>query len=288
MTETKQKIPNFLKVIVPFGLVLGAVFWVVQDPGVNAEGSARTARLEELKAQLSPTEQESVIWAPWLASESYAIGTVFTGENYAQAYSGACDNVTVEQNPLSLELGANQRYKVDAKTTQPVAGQLSVGGAKAIEYKVTFAGAELAPANRELLEQMYADADCLAAIANREVLVLYGRYSGAEEYNLSRSWTANLSLDKILEKFGASGSGQDDSTFTRDGTLIWALTKVHLKDEVNFAGDLSDEDRKLLVEDLLLNESNDYVPIALAQSEQSVPSAVDLNKLASTLEAPAN
>jgi len=52
MTETKQKFPAFLKVIVPFGLVLGAVYWVVQDPGVNAEGSARTARLEELKAQL--------------------------------------------------------------------------------------------------------------------------------------------------------------------------------------------------------------------------------------------
>ncbi|WP_255011652.1 hypothetical protein [Roseovarius sp. M141] len=277
-----------LKIIILFGLVLGVLYWTVHDPGVNAEGSARTARLEELKAQLSPTEQESVIWAPWLVSESYAIGTVFAGEGYAQAYSGACDNVNVKQNPLSLKLGANQRYKVDAETAQPLAGQLSVDGAKAIEYKVSFSGAELALANRELLEQMYADTDCLAAIANRQVLVLYGRYSGAEEYKLSRSWTANLSLDKIFEKFGVKGSGQDDSTFTREGTLIWALTKVHFKDEVNFAGDLSDGDRKLLVKDLMLNESNDYVPIALAQTDLSVPSEADLNKLTSALETAAN
>lgn len=288
MSKTKQKFPTVLKVIASFGLVLGATYWVVQDPGVNAEGSARTARLKELKAQLSPAEKESVIWAPWLASESYAIGTVFAGENYAQAYSGACDNVTVKQNPLSLKLGANKRYEVDAETTQRVAGQLSVVGAKAIEYKVSFVGAELAPANRELLVQMYADADCLAATANRVVLVLYGKYSGSEEYHLSRSWTANLSLHKILEKFGAEGSGQDDSTYTRDGTLIWMLTKVHLKDEVNFAGDLSDEDRKSLVEDLGLNESNDYLPIALSNTDQSVPTATDLNKLETAFERPAN
>ena len=134
VSEVKRIIAATLKIIVPFGLVFGAVYWMVLDPGVNAEGSARTARLEELKAQLSPTEQQSVIWAPWLASESYAIGTVFAGEGFAQAYSSACDNLTVKQNQLSLNLGTNQRYKIDAKTTQPVVGQLSVDGAKAIEY----------------------------------------------------------------------------------------------------------------------------------------------------------
>lgn len=211
--------------------VAAALTFILYEPGENVPGSAREESLKLMRTQLSLTEQQALIWAPFLNASTFPIGTAFNGSGFLQAYTLDCTGVATRSADLGVTIGSGRRYALDSDTEVAVAGKIDLKGAKSVEHRVTMRKAELAPAERELKAQLLGNPACLAAIAGRSVTLLHGVYSGEETYTVTRDFSSQLSLSQIAEqvmgKLGLSTTGGRDDRFERtNGPLIWALTQI--------------------------------------------------------------
>jgi len=270
--------------------------WQPDDP--LAEGSVRQLRMEQLTKQIAPTDQQRLMWAPWLLSEAYDVGTIFPMDGFGQAFSAACDNLTVRDVEMSLSLGGAQAFDLSANLDLAEQVGVEATGLRSVAHQMTVNSAKLAPGFEDMQRELYNDPDCLAAIASRPVLVLFARYVGDETYSFKRSAGGGVSLDGVLAAMGiGAGSeveaeGSDDVT-RKASTLIWGLAQIELNEpaigdpEQMLSSDTADPTqlmslREQVAEDLITTES-DYAVRAIGRTNITAPSDDTLKSLIMTL-----
>ena len=210
--------------------------WVLYEPDPDQPGSPRISHLEALASQLNLTKDQVLIWAPSLTADTFWPGAAFIGSGYAQSFTNSCDQIHTVESTVGVRIGDGKRYAFSPELVSQANTDLDTSGAKSVEFSLNIKTSELIPGYVELITDLSKDKDCLAAIANRPVMLLFGVFRGDESLTLSREFTANLSFSAfkslLLEKLNISGSASRNNTFNRsDATLIWVLTKIHLKDE---------------------------------------------------------
>jgi len=261
-------------------LLVGAVLW---EPGPNQTGSPRADRLAEFRTEMNLADTQRLIFSPTLLSEIYRVGAVFPESGFGMAATLACDQVEATTVPMTVRLGAGKRYKIAPGAELAEGAAFELNGAKAVEYRLALKQAAVLPAEDALITALTTDADCLAAIVNVPVYVLYGVFGGDESYAISRSITGNLSLGAFLrlaqKKLGLSGSAEIDADFTRpDSNLIWALTRIHIVDDRFPTGPGTEAFRQAKAREVL-REETDYFARAREMAEIAAPSPEELTRV---------
>lgn len=282
MTEDSGK-KGFSGLIVTLGFIVLAalgIWWVLTPPGIDDERSPRVVRLDQLKNQIGPTENQTIELAPWLNAEVFKVGAVFPlNGSFAIARSTACDQVETQEVASNLIFSDKTNFGVTPDLELVSQGKIKAVATRAVEYSVELTGTEIAPGEVELLNDLYSDPDCLAAIANRDVLVLFGIYRGNEAILIKRAASGGLSLDtavqNLKEKLGMSVNFGDEDTFKRDGVaMYWALTKVHL-DEPALGGETVPPEAKVAIASELVAVESDYAQRAIPNTQINAPTTQD-------------
>lgn len=272
-------------VVVLFVIVAGGlVYFTAVPPGVDDARSPREARLEQLKSQIGPAEHQQLALAPWLNANAFKVGAVFPMDgSFAMARSTACDEVATQVSPVSLTLNDKTNFAVTPDLEIVTQGKITANGTRAIQYSVDLVEAVVAPGEVELLSDLYNDADCLAAIANRDVLVLFAIYRGSEEFAMKRAATAGfdfgVAIANLKENLGLETEFSAEDKVTRaDVAMYWALTKVRL-DEPIFGTDALPESARLAIATDLVATESDYAQRAIPNTTLAVPDRNEVSRL---------
>ncbi|WP_417679426.1 hypothetical protein [Roseibium sp.] len=268
--------------------VAGLIF-VLYEPNVTLGGSPREDRIAEFREELNLTEGQRLVWSPQLVSETYAVGTVFPSAGLGHAVTTKCNAGEAKIDEMKVRLGEGKHYEITPDLGIDDVIGLNLDGAKSLEYVLSIEEARVLPAYSDLVRALASDPECLAMIANKPVMVLYGVYRGDEAYAVTRTFTGNLRTGNWKEIFGAGGSvggdGNRKSDFSREDTsLIWSLTKVYLKDE-RFPNGPGTESFRLQKANELLRQETDYASRAENSVEFYPPSDDEVKAL---LEVPEN
>ncbi len=279
MAESSSSARNLI-----FGLIavcfLGLGF-VLYEPDAPLGGSPRDDRIAEFREQADLREGERLTWSPLLMSETYDVGAVFPVEGLGHAVTTACKAGEPTVKAMTLRLGDGKEYEIKPDLDLGQGVKLDLTGAKSLEYVLSIKESRVLPAYGDLVRALSSDPECLAMIANRPVMVLYGVFRGDENYSITRSLAGNLKAGKWKELFGAGGGlggeGTRNSDFSReDSSLLWSLTKVHLTD-VRFPNGEGTEAFRLQKAEELLRQETDYANRAEERVEVSAPSLPELN-----------
>lgn len=280
-------VASMLFVVFVLGVLSYLAFTV---PDVDDERSPRIVIAKQLGSQLELGPDQRLTAAPWLHSEIFQVGTVFPiAGSYAIAESVACDKVTTESIEQPLSIGDDTSYAVNPELKLESIGALNVETVRAVEYSVEISNVHIAPAMSKLLEEMYSDADCLAAVANREVMVLYGLYKGNEHYKMKRKMSGafnfSIAINNIKENLGFSGEVEDGDTVSRpNSTVYWALTKIQLDEPAFGSGiPLSYKERIEIAESILTSEAPDYFNQGIPNTKIVQPTVAEIENVFSVV-----
>ena len=261
--------------------ITGLAF-VLYEPNATLGGSPRNDRIVEFREELELIEGQRLTWSPQLVSETYDVGTVFPAEGLGQAVTTTCDGGVPKIDAMSVKLGDGKQYEIKPDLDLGRGVKLDLNGAKSLEYVLSIEEARVLPAYGDLVRALSSDPECLAMIANQPVMVLYGVYRGDETYAVTRTLAGNLKTGNWKDIFGVGGDGTRKSDFSREDTsLLWSLTKVHLKDERFPIGPGTEAFRLQKAQELLRQET-DYASRAEDRVEMIAPSD---DEVAAVLEA---
>ncbi|MBY6006697.1 hypothetical protein KUV62_22425 [Salipiger bermudensis] len=271
-------------------IVVGVGYFALRPVSIDDDRSPRVARLEQLSAQVQGDNQMLAL-APWLNGNAYKVGAVFpVNGSFAIAHSNACDEVTSKTSDVGLVLSDKTTFAVTPDIEVVSVGKIDANATRAVDYGVTVKTGDLAGGEVELLNQLYGDPDCLAAIANREVLVLYGIYRGDERIGAIRGAKAGISADALIKTFkqnlGLKTEFSDEDKVERtDVAMYWALTKVHL-DDPQFGGAETSEADRLQLATYLVESESDYAQRAIPNTEVEPPTPAELDAVVTLIDQP--
>ena len=257
--------------------------YVLYEPSGSEGGSPRAERMNEFQSQIGLAEGEKLVWSPVLLSETYDVGSVFPAEGLAQAITTSCDGGEAVSSQMSVRLGQGKRYRIEPSFEIEKGVDLELSGAKSLEYALSVDQSKVIPAYADLIRSLASDPECLALIANRPVMVLYGVYRGDEHYDISRTLAANFVSGNWAElagaKLGLSGDAAGTAEFSReDAALIWSLTRVLITDPrfPTGAGEGAQNFRLRKANELLRQET-DYAARAVNRAEVTAPSPSEVD-----------
>ncbi len=267
---------------------IAGLAFVLYEPNASLGGSPREDRIAEFREELELAEGQRLTWSPQLVSETYAVGTVFPADGLGHAVTTTCDAGEAKIDAMSVKLGNGKQYEIKPDLDLGRGVKLDLNGAKSLEYVLSIEEVRVLPAYGDLVRALSSDPECLAMIANQPVMVLYGVYRGDEAYTVTRTLAGNLKIGNWKDIFGAGGGVGSDGTrksdFSRENTtLLWSLTKVHLKDERFPTGPGAEAFRLQKAQELLRQET-DYASRAEDRVKMIAPSDDEMTVVLEALE----
>lgn len=275
-------------IVLLIGFCVAGIWWVLTPVAIDDERSPRVVRLQQLIAQIKPSETQEIVLAPWLNADVFTVGTAFPLDgSLAMATSTACDQVQIQESQMGLTLSDNSSFGFSPELELVSKGKINAKATRSVEYSVVLNEAKIAPGEVELLRDLYADPDCLAAIANREVLVLFGVYRGSETFGIKRAAKSGLDLDFAIsnfkDKLGISGDYAAEDLFSRQNVaMYWAMIRMRLNAPEFGGSDVPEAARLAIAQDVLTGES-DYAQRAIPNTELAAPSEAEINQVLDTI-----
>ncbi|MEQ9641466.1 MAG: hypothetical protein RIM84_15695 [Alphaproteobacteria bacterium] len=224
--------------IVSIGAVVLAVPVLFGGEPVSA-ANLRIVVLSKMRERLNLGNTAILDWAPVIGADSYGVGSVFLPDERFLRESEACTGVpkveslsngvwsfsqTVEVSPEAIYTPILEEGPIKAEI------EASFEYASAVQYKLETSSATMIESRLAMVRHVTSSAECLADVANREVVMLVGRVVGTERYDFEESIAGKFRSLFTSIGFGGNSIKAAKNRFADSDArpVFWVLTPLKL------------------------------------------------------------